>query len=74
MTEAEKLAASPFFRDPSPFRDQSLIFNGLDRPWDADSGRQLNVRLILEQKGTKETKEDPIPFSFVVSGSLELRP
>ena len=37
-------------------------------------GRQLNVRLILEQKGTKETKEDPIPFSFVVSRSLALTP
>ncbi len=35
-------------------------------------GRQLNVRLILEQNGTKETKEDPIPFSFVVSRSLAL--
>ncbi len=28
----------------------SLICNGLDRPWDAVSGRQLNVRLIFEQK------------------------
>ncbi len=31
---------------------------------------QLNVRLIFEQKGTKETEEDPIPFCFVVSRSL----
>ena len=52
----------------------SLICTELDRPWDAVSGRQLNVRLIFEQKGTKETKDDPIPFSFVVSRSLALPP
>ena len=50
----------------------SLICTELDRPWDAVSGRQLNVSLIFEQKGAKETKDDPIPFSFVVSRSLAL--
>ena len=39
----------------------SLICNGLDRPRDADSRRQLNVRLIFEQKGTKEPSREGAP-------------
>ena len=40
------------------------VYTGQDEPLDAVNGHDINVNLILEQKDTKGTKEDPIPFSF----------
>jgi hypothetical protein len=40
-----------------------------DGPCNSCSGHDLNVGLILEQKAAKETREDILSFSFVVSQS-----
>ena len=41
-----------------------LVYTGQHERLDAVNGHDLDVGLILEQKDTKGTKEDPIPFSF----------
>ncbi len=56
--------------DTFVFLCSRLVCTRRDKPLDAVNERHLNVGLVLEQKDTKETKEDSIPCPIVVSRSI----